>query len=101
MDLPVQGVGDIGVVRGGDQHLGGTCDDPPQSLTPAGVQLAEHVVEDQDRLAITEVAFLEPDAPDWETIGKALDLALYNYLEGRGLDKKATDWKRLAKRSRR
>ena len=53
------------------------------------------------RFCKNEVAFLEPDAPDWETIGKALDLALYNYLEGRGLDKKATDWKRLAKRSRR
>ena len=50
------------------------------------------------RFCKNEITFIEPDAPDWDAIGKALDLALYNYLEGRGLDKKATDWKRLARR---
>ncbi len=51
------------------------------------------------RFCKNEISFIEPDAPDWDLIGKALDLALYNYHEGRGLTKKATDWKRLARKA--
>jgi hypothetical protein len=47
-----------------------------------------------------ELSFREPGAPDWDVIGRALDLAMYNYVEGRGLDKRADFWKRaVLKRS--
>jgi radical SAM superfamily enzyme YgiQ (UPF0313 family) len=47
-----------------------------------------------------EIGFHEPDAPDWDVIGRALGLAMYNYVEGRGLDKRADFWKRaVLKRS--
>ena len=48
--------------------------------------------------ARNEIAYEEPDAPDWGRIGKALNLALYNYLEGRGLDKSVDYWRRKVKR---
>ncbi len=48
--------------------------------------------------ARNEIAFTEKGAPDWDTVGRALDLALYNYHEGRGLDKDAKFWLRAAKR---
>jgi hypothetical protein len=41
-----------------------------------------------------ELAFSEPGAPDWDRIGKALSLAMYNYVEGRGLNKRPGFWKR-------
>ena len=50
--------------------------------------------------AKNEIPFVEPLAPDWLRIGKVLNLALYNYLEGRGLDKDIPYWKRLAARRR-
>lgn len=50
------------------------------------------------RFCRNEIFFEEPGAPDWDVIGRALDLALYNYLEGRGLDKEPKEWKRLARR---
>lgn len=48
-----------------------------------------------------EIPYREPRAPDWDAIGPVLDLALYNFQEGRGLDKTAADWQRLARRRRR
>lgn len=39
-----------------------------------------------------EIAYSERGQPDWDRIGKALDLALYNYLQGRGLDKSVSFW---------
>ena len=48
-----------------------------------------------------EMPFREPDAPDWDAIGEVLDLALYNFQEGRGLDKTPADWQRLVRRRRR
>ena len=47
-----------------------------------------------------EIPFLEPDAPDWDRIGEVLNLALYNFQEGRGLDKTPADWQRLIRRRR-
>lgn len=41
-----------------------------------------------------EISFREPGAPDWDYIGKALSLAMYNYVEGRGLNKRPEFWKR-------
>jgi len=51
------------------------------------------------RFCRNELAFDEPGAPDWDRIGKVLNLAMYNFLEGRGLDKSPAYWKRLAARS--
>ena len=42
-----------------------------------------------------ELAFTEEGSPDWDLIGDALRLAMYNYTEGRGLDKKPAFWKRI------
>ncbi len=39
-----------------------------------------------------EIAYFERGQPDWDRIGKALNLALYNYLQGRGLDKSVSFW---------
>ena len=48
-----------------------------------------------------EIPFIEPGAPDWDAIGEVLNLALYNFLEGRGLDKTPADWQRLVRRRKR
>jgi hypothetical protein len=45
-----------------------------------------------------EIGFSEPGSPDWDRIGKALSLAMYNYVEGRGLDKDVGFWKRAVNR---
>ena len=47
---------------------------------------------EKPRFALNEIPFREPGAPDWDRIGKALELALYNYVEGRGLSKPASFW---------
>ena len=40
-----------------------------------------------------ELGFDEPSAPDWNRIGRVLTVALYNYLEGRGLDRDIGFWR--------
>ena len=50
------------------------------------------------RFCRNELAFEEPSAPDWDRIGKTLKLAMYNFLEGRGLDKPSSSWRRLSSR---
>ncbi|MCR5413989.1 MAG: radical SAM protein [Kiritimatiellae bacterium] len=47
-----------------------------------------------------EVPFTESGAPDWDEAGRALDLALYNYMEGRGLDKDVGFWLRAVRKNR-
>ena len=42
--------------------------------------------------AHNEIFFDEPNAPDWETIGKGLHLAAYNYMRGEGLDLPVGFW---------
>ncbi len=44
------------------------------------------------RFALNEIPFREPNAPDWDRIGKGLKLALYNFMEGRGLSKPTSFW---------
>ena len=44
-----------------------------------------------------EIPFVEPTAPDWGKIGAALDLALANYLEGRGTSKPMAFWQSAAR----
>lgn len=48
--------------------------------------------------ACNEIPFEEPGAPDWNRIGRTLDLALYNYLEGRGLDLDVAYFQRRVRR---
>ena len=47
--------------------------------------------------AVNEIPFEEPGAPDWDRIGRALSLAMYNYQQGRGLDRPAAYWLRAAR----
>ncbi len=42
--------------------------------------------------ARNEIPFIEPGAPDWDRIGKALKLALYNYMRGAGYSKPLSFW---------
>ena len=42
--------------------------------------------------ARNEIPFEEPGAPDWDRIGKALKLALYNYMRGVGFSKPLAFW---------
>ena len=42
--------------------------------------------------AVNEIPFREPGAPDWDRLGKALTLALYNYMRGAGLSKPLSFW---------
>lgn len=48
-----------------------------------------------------EVPFSEKGAPDWDKIGKILNLATYNYLERHGLDKPIDFWGKLCAKGRR
>lgn len=51
--------------------------------------------------AVNEIPFDEPDAPDWDRIGAVLRLATFNFMEGRGLDRPSSYWKRLERERRR
>jgi hypothetical protein len=64
------------------------CEPPPAPVRPKGAGV----------FARNELAFIEPHAPDWERIGKVLRVALYNFQQGRGLDKPASYWKRRVRR---
>jgi len=46
----------------------------------------------QRLFAQNEIPFVEPGAPDWDRIGRALKLALYNFMQGRGLAKSIAFW---------
>lgn len=46
--------------------------------------------------AHNEIFYTEKDAPDWTTIGRALELAVANYCEGRGLNKSVEYWCRTS-----
>lgn len=39
-----------------------------------------------------EIDYFEPGAPDWDRIGRILTLALYNFMQGRGLSKTSKSW---------
>lgn len=46
-----------------------------------------------------EIDYREPGAPDWDRIGSALQLAVSNFQEGRGLNRSAAFWLRFAEKS--
>lgn len=54
------------------------------------------VLPHRGKFCKNELAFIEEGAPDWDLIGKALNLAMMNYLEGRGLNKSMKFWKNAA-----
>jgi radical SAM superfamily enzyme YgiQ (UPF0313 family) len=71
------------------------------------------IAEDPDRFSIrisrprrknvfclNELGFEEPGAPDWDRIGEALELALYNYNQSMGLAKPASYWKKCLERKK-
>jgi hypothetical protein len=60
------------------------CNPPSAPVRPKGAGV----------FARNELAFIESDAPDWDRIGRVLRVALYNFGQGRGLDKPASYWKR-------
>ncbi len=47
---------------------------------------------DGPRFALNEIPFSEPNAPDWNHIGRALEKALYNYMLGLGLELPVKKW---------
>lgn len=49
---------------------------------------------------LNELGFHEPGAPDWDEIGEALKLALYNYNQSTGLAKPVGYWKKCRKRQK-
>ena len=61
-----------------------------------GIEIAEG--RRPRRFCRNELPFVEPTAPDWDRLGKVLNLAMYNFLEGRGFDRTSSYWKRLAAR---
>ena len=44
------------------------------------------------RFALNEISYREPKAPDHASLGEGLSLAVYNYMQGRGLDLPASFW---------
>ena len=42
--------------------------------------------------ARNEIGYIEDGAPDWGRIGPCLERAVYNFMEGRGLDVPAKKW---------
>ena len=63
------------------------CDQPNAPVRPKGAGI----------FARNELAFEEESAPDWERIGQILRVALYNFQQGRGLDKPSSYWTRRVK----
>jgi hypothetical protein len=45
-----------------------------------------------------ELAYREDGAPDWDAIGEVLKLAMYNFVEGRGLSRGIRYWRGLCRR---
>lgn len=64
----------------------------PIARDPARFGIRIEPVGDLRRFALNEIPYVEPAAPDWRRLGKGLDLALYNYLDGRGLSKPLSFW---------
>lgn len=41
---------------------------------------------------INEIPYFEPGAPDWRRIGQGLQRAIFNYMQGRGIDESPVVW---------
>jgi len=61
-------------------------------VSSAAVSSATPRVRRRRSFAENEIPFEEPGAPDWDRIGKALKLALYNYMRGAGYSKPLSFW---------
>ncbi|MGN0854150.1 MAG: B12-binding domain-containing radical SAM protein [Kiritimatiellia bacterium] len=97
----VRGLFRDGLVQSAFWHRFALTVHSPISKDPAafGIRIAE-AKRPRYTFCRNELPFVEPNAPDWERIGDVLNLALYNFQEGRGLDKTPADWQRLVRRRR-
>ncbi len=57
-----------------------------------GIRLAEDKAGQGRLFARNEIGYTEDGAPDWGRIGPCLEKAVYNFMEGRGLDVPARKW---------
>jgi hypothetical protein len=64
-----------------------------------GISVIDKTSEKSRIFAHNEIFYTEKDAPDWTIIGRALELAVVNYCEGRGLNKSVEYWYRTSIRS--
>ena len=65
-----------------------------------GIRLRRPKPSPKGVFALNEIAYTEKDAPDWTQIGRVLELALYNYMQGRGLKKMVYYWKNLLEKKK-
>ena len=75
----------------------------PIAADPArfGIRVPEGIPPAKGLFACNEIPYAEPGAPDWTRIGRALRLALYNFMQGRGLRKSIDFWFDAARSRRR
>ena len=58
-----------------------------------GIRLLENPAANEGPLfARNEIGYIEDGAPDWSRIGPCLEKAVYNFMEGRGLEIPARKW---------
>ena len=57
-----------------------------------GIDILPHKTTGAPRFALNEIDYREPNAPDWNRIGHALETAVYNYRLGLGLDLPPRAW---------
>ena len=58
-----------------------------------GIELLPGAPDDVKPLfARNEIGYIEKGAPDWGRIGPCLETAVYNFMQGRGLDVPARKW---------
>ena len=63
-----------------------------------GIEIVENRNGNRRVFRRNELAYFESNAPDWDEIGGVLRLATFNFLEGRGLGRKASYWRGLYRR---
>lgn len=65
----------------------------PIAKNPEAFGIRPHLPDPvQPRFALNEIGYDEPGAPDHARLGKGLALAVYNYMQGRGLDLPVSRW---------
>lgn len=92
----VRGLFKEGLVESAFWHRFALTVHSPVAANPEkfGITLHDRPHPRKGVFALNEIFYDEPGAPDWDRIGRALELAVANYCEGRGLDKPAAYWKR-------
>lgn len=98
----VRGLFREGLVQSAFWHRFALTVHSPVAADPArfGIEIDESPRRKGRVFRRNEIAYSERGRPDWERIGKALNLALYNYLQGRGLDRSVSFWFSAAQRKK-